>query len=714
MIHTADLKTVTLTFITILLYTSSAAQEAKLQAITDDTLKQPLIVKEVLLPEIQIEAYHTISSLKSIPGSLSVRSKSDLDNHSYPSLLPSLSNIPGVYIHQGTFNTNRITIRGIGARIPYATGRIRAYFDEIPLTNGSGYSMVEYIDPVFADQVQVVKSPSTSAYGAGLGGTILIRSKSPDNYYPNILAEFQAGAWGLLNTTLALEEKINRHSFRIAYSNGSMDGYRDNNAMSRQMAGVIWHFAPNNNHLLSIKLMLHEMYAQIPSSIDSLNFFDNPGSAAANWLKTKGFEEGRRAFGSLNHTYRNKAALLKTSIFYNISEESEVRPFDMFDENRTLAGIRSTFTQTVQQLDIKLSASTGFEAMAEKVHFANRQNIKGEGIAGDPIGSLSESILSVGLFTQLDISFGRNRINAGLHLHQLDNTFENISYIQAQQLTGKYHNGLMLSPRLGFNRELSARHHLYASVNHGFSPPSLTETLNPDGKVNPDIKAEKSYTWDAGWRGSLPKYASWFDIGLFFMNITDLLVAERIGDDAWVGRNAGKAKHFGFEAEIKTNLYSTAVNAQPTSQLIQAIQLQLNAQLGKYHFTDFVDKGEDRSGNRIPGIPSSFFNMMIQIKVYKGIYVVPSIVFTGSMALNDANTKYSDSYMLINLRAGYKNTGKKAVAEMYLQANNLGNKHYAAMLLVNAPGVRNQRYYYPGLPIHLNAGISIRWNYRQG
>lgn len=38
-------------------------------------------------------------------------------------------------MQQGSLNTNKITIRGIGSRSQYSTTRIKAYFEEIPLTS---------------------------------------------------------------------------------------------------------------------------------------------------------------------------------------------------------------------------------------------------------------------------------------------------------------------------------------------------------------------------------------------------------------------------------------------------------------------------------------------------------------------------------------------------------------------------------------------------
>mgnify|MGYP001828449237 CR=1 FL=1 len=64
-------------------------------------------------------------------------------NYSPVDIVSSMNQISGVYVLSGALNTNRITIRGIGARTPFGTDKIRLYYNEIPVTNGNGFSTIE-------------------------------------------------------------------------------------------------------------------------------------------------------------------------------------------------------------------------------------------------------------------------------------------------------------------------------------------------------------------------------------------------------------------------------------------------------------------------------------------------------------------------------------------------------------------------------------------
>ncbi|MFO7977790.1 MAG: TonB-dependent receptor plug domain-containing protein, partial [Bacteroidales bacterium] len=162
-------------------------------------------IREETLEEVVVSAFNTSRRLLVTPGSLTMISARQIEQQNTPTILPLLNLASGVYAHSGTISTSRITIRGIGARIPYGTGKIRAYFNNIPLTNGSGLSIVEYIDPSVIERIEIIKGPATSAYGAGLGGTINITARQPMQRANGVSNSLQMGSWGLLDNSLIMD-----------------------------------------------------------------------------------------------------------------------------------------------------------------------------------------------------------------------------------------------------------------------------------------------------------------------------------------------------------------------------------------------------------------------------------------------------------------------------------------------------------------------------
>ena len=118
--------------------------------------------KPLDLAEVVIKSSHFQSELKEISAAISVISESQINSNDGLNIAPILNSVPGVYMHNGALNTNRITIRGIGSRNLFGTSKIRAYYEDIPLTNGSGETTIEDIELQGIARMEILKGPSSS------------------------------------------------------------------------------------------------------------------------------------------------------------------------------------------------------------------------------------------------------------------------------------------------------------------------------------------------------------------------------------------------------------------------------------------------------------------------------------------------------------------------------------------------------------------------
>ena len=80
-------------------------------------------------------------------------------NYSPVDFISSLNQVSGLYALSGALNTNRITIRGVGSRTLYGTDKLRLYYNNIPITNGTGSSTIEAFDLENLTSVKVIKGP---------------------------------------------------------------------------------------------------------------------------------------------------------------------------------------------------------------------------------------------------------------------------------------------------------------------------------------------------------------------------------------------------------------------------------------------------------------------------------------------------------------------------------------------------------------------------
>ncbi len=140
-------------------------------------------------------------------------SRAQLNQFDPTIITPALNTVPGVFMQSGALNTNRIAIRGIGSRSPFSTNKIRAYFGEIPLTNGTGETTIEDIDLSRLGRLEIIKGPSATLYGSGLGGTMLLYPRRALNN--ELTSSTTVGAFGLFKQDLSATLKAEHGSNNI-------------------------------------------------------------------------------------------------------------------------------------------------------------------------------------------------------------------------------------------------------------------------------------------------------------------------------------------------------------------------------------------------------------------------------------------------------------------------------------------------------------------
>jgi iron complex outermembrane recepter protein len=661
------------------------------------------------LNEVVINANQLPKRLKKATNTVNVVSLEDIQRANNTNIAPTLSRIPGVLMQTGTLSTNRITIRGVGARNLFGTGKIRAYFKDIPLTSGSGETSVEDFELASIARLEIDKGAST-IYGVGLGGTIHL---TPQNAYLNQTTgqgEFSFGSFGLFKETINFNHGSSKNSFRATYSNTQSDGYRDNNEYDRQT------FTLNTNHFLSEKDELTflfsyaDVFAYIPSSLNLANYNNNPSSAASTWAQAKGYEDSKRGIIGLswNHQYSDRLKQ-STSVFTSFRNGYEPRPFDILDEKTLALGIRSRLLGNLNLFDKNLDWTAGVELFRDHYNYGTYQNLyqsfpAGTGsVEGDQLTDFKEKRSYYNIFLETNYNLTeKTTVSLGLNYNQtsydLDDRFP--ASVDDPDQTGSYRFEGILSPKLGISHLVSDNVSVYSNISHGFSPITLQETLMPSGEINQDLKPETGWNFEVGTRGSIFKNKLLFSFAAYRLDIKNLLVARITGQDQFVGVNAGRTFQDGLEMSFSYKMID-----KESFSLTPFVNYTLN----HYKFDDFVDGNNDYSGNDLTGVPRDVFNSGIDFNSKIGFYGNVNFQYVGSMPIFDSNNLYSDSYKITNLRIGYRlNLLKQLTANLYYGLDNVFDEKYASQILIN---YTVPRYYYPGNPVNYYAGINLNYNF---
>ncbi|HEX7583554.1 MAG TPA: TonB-dependent receptor, partial [Prolixibacteraceae bacterium] len=267
--------------------------------------------------------------------------------------------------------------------------------------------------------------------------------------------------------------------------------------------------------------------------------------------------------------------------------------------------------------------------------------------------------------------------------------------------SGKHWFNPILSPRLATTWIVTEKVRLFSVISQGFSPPTLEETLMPSGQLNTSIKPETGWNFELGTKTVIGK-SLFLEFSAYYMKVKNLLVARRTAEDAYMGINAGSTNHPGLEFKLDYRLIDRP---------LWSIYFRMNANLTHYRFADFVDNGNDYSGNKLTGTPASTTNWMLETIHAKGFFLNLHYQTVGRMPILDNNSLFSNAYQLANLMAGYEKTFRNLSISLSSGVQNLFDTHYASMILINAiaVGIQAPRYYYPGLPRNYKTMVSLRY-----
>jgi len=624
-------------------------------------------------------------------------------------VVSSINQTPGIYIQSGAINTNRIIIRGVGSRTLYGTNKIRGYFNEIPITSGVGETAIDIYDPEDLESINIIKGPKATQYGTNLGGTILLRSKKPVRAGFAFRNNSTIGSFGLFKNSLSLDYANPIFNLHVTYDHLELDGFRDNSHYNRNAFFLNSSYRVSKNTQISLLMNYVDYTAQISSSIGKTAFEENPSQAAFTWTQAKGFENDKQNLTGLSLKHQITENFENTtSIFYSYSDHYEPRPFNILDEYTQGFGGRTVFNKAFKLFNRNAEWTFGGELFKDEYHWKTIENLyadnNGNGsLEGVMLSNNEEYRQQWNVFSMVTLPvLEKVTLQAGINLNKTIYDFQDEFNTGATNRSVSRNFDAILAPNLNVVYQFANNQNLFANISYGFNYPSLEEALTPEGVVNPDITPEKGFNYEMGSESYFFKRKWHVLASVYILDIRDLLVAQRVDEDQYIGRNAGQTLHKGIE--LSTD-YKWVMNES------WILSPYIHASFNWHRFKDFVSDDTDFSGNELTGVPDMTFASGIALQ-YKNLSFYGNHLYVGDMPMNDANSLYSDAYNTFNLKLTYETLLFKDLdLRMNVGVNNVFDTHYASAILINATGFGSSepRYYYPGNPRNYYGGISVRY-----
>ena len=669
----------------ISIHTLFAAEKQLRDSVRADTTA----LKNIELDDILVTSYRYNNNVRQVAAPVQIIAAKSIENNDIGNVSAMLNTLSGINMQSGTFQTTKLTIRGIGSRSPYSTNRTRAYLDGIPLTTGDGTTVIDDVELTFIEKIEVTKGPHSAWYGSGMGGSIRFVSKQNSEKKFQASSQYSIGSFGLDKFSLHSQIPQSKGFLNLGFARISGDGYRQNSNFYRNSVMLSGEFIQKSK--LNYILVYSDVDAKTPSSINEETFVNNPENAATNWLDVKGYKKYKRLLGGLSaETPISTSLKNKLTVSSSVYDQYELRPFNILDDN----ALSFSLQENLMYSHSAFSFSAGLEWLHENYFWRILEN-----------NSLLEKQKSKEQRNQYNAYFNvETKLYPNLSLSLAGNlnattyTITDLFVNDATDYSGRFFNKMIFSPKLGINYRHNQQISLYASVGHGFSNPTVEESLNSAGFLNSNLKPEQGWTVDVGTKIIALSNTLFFDASAYYILLHNLLVTKRVSEELFFGENAGTSSLKGLEFQLKY-------------RPVELFQLTASLNGSQNKFKSFVSDGIDYAGKELPGIPSINSHVDLQTRLFKKLQLNALYSFSGSQYLNDANSASTNNWQTLNLRAAYTLTiAKKFDIECIAAINNIFDERYASMVLINAPsfGGRAPRYYYPGMPRNVLFTLKVK------
>ena len=579
---------------------------------------------------------------------------------------------PSVWItnSENQAQDNRMSIRGFGARSAFGIRGIKIVLDDIPLTTPDGQSQVDNIPFDLIQNIEILKSLSSTRHGNASGGVVYVNTFSELSTDQGVFLKLSFGTHGYKTKEATYSKKRDKSSTILRISQAESNGYRDHSSYKNKSF-----FFKHTIDLEKVKLKINSLYFDSPYAFDpggltieSVN--ENSTQARDRNVLFDAQESVKQLQAGLALDWKTAAGTVKSSLYYSNRDFIGLLPFTnggYVELNRDFAGLELSLNSRFNEFEWMFGASAQSQADDRK-RFQNNEGVKGE-MAMDQL----ESFDSYGMFALGSLNKPKYSLQAGVRfdVHQIsmdDNFGLDQQYVDYSNRLSAY------SPNIGFIYNLNKNDELYVNYGSSYETPSLSElSANPDGSgFNNQLSPMVSNGFDIGYRKSTRRLS--YSFTAFHIDTKDEIVRYELEGFESMNfyKNLGLSKRYGIEGEGSYNIGN--------HHIVRASYTQ-----AKYEFENQGVKGE------LAGIPKS--NLEFEWLYNKnGFNFKLDFKQVSSMFADNNNEVKVPSYALANIAVKNNFNIKGFSLNLGLQIRNLFDEKYYDNIRTNAFG---NRFYEP-------------------
>lgn len=652
------------------------------------------------LCEVQVQAFAYQQGLLQTPAAIAKITQQQLNNTHPLGLLPAVNMVAGVKMEERSPNSYRLSIRGSSLRSPFGVRNVKVYWNDIPFSDAGGNTYLNLLDASHLTEVEIVKGPAASMYGAGTGGVVFFTTALPNftaNEKYHIKATIGGGSFGNLQQSLQWYQKTGHRTWGILQSLHQSNGYRQQSASQKQNLQLHLGYQKERHQLQTICLFSH-LYYQTPGGLTYAQMMQQPQQARPATVVFPSAQTQKAAIDNLTlwtgtaYSYNiSKVSKWSTSIVLNNTAINNPFITNYEKRNEWNVGVRTQLLLHHYQGKSAYQLVFGAEYLNNWSRIQNYGNKAGNADTlqfNDKVKAVQNSV-----FVQAQWQKGSWQMQAGVSYNQQGYNYRRLP----NQTTASTNQAGVVAPRVVFAYQANKAMHLYLLCAKGYSPPSLAEVRPSDGNFYADLQPENGWNTELGIKGQLGKTNQWlYDVSLYYLMLNQAIVRRNYTASEYFV-NAGKIRQSGMEIAVEyRKMYRN-------SRVLKQVIWTNSAAFQPYRFVAYQIRANNYNGNAVTGIPTYTNNTTLQLHTKGQWQYSIAYNYTSEIPLTDANDYTASNYHLVQLKINKKwLLLNKYNCQGYLGVDNLLNQLYSLGNDINAAGLR---FYNPAPKRNFFAGI---------
>ena len=653
-----------------------------------------------LISEVQIDAFKKPGKLITSTKSVSLSGSNFLGQNAPDRLLESVNLLPGSKMEERSPGSYRFSVRGSTLRSPFGVRNVKVYLDDFALTDASGNTYLNSLDPEIIGSVEIFKGPESGDFGAQTGGTALLKTKNTAEKKFGI----SGGSFNHFKGKIHAAEHLRNHFLQIYTSYETTDSYREQAAFQRKFAFIkdSYHYSENNQ--LQALLLLSDLHYETPGGLTLAQMQENPRQARPKTAALPGAAEqqagiyNKMIFAGLSNLFsfnENFSHFIAVQGNYNDFRNPFITNYEKRFENNFAVRTHLNFAKNLQ--NSAYETRLGFEGAVAKGIIRNFGNNLGTPADAQNFDDISTE--SGFIFLSQKAEFNRKlTIDLAASLNYMTYRWESI-YPNAESGHKKFENSFL--PNLGVSYLLGKGLSIRAKIAKGNSVPTTEEIRSSAQEININLSPESGWNKEIGIRKQWGNLL-FTELSIFDFRLKDAIVRKENENGQEYFVNAGGTSQKGIEFVVESRkLY---IN----SPMLKNIKFYFAGNFYDFSFRNYLKNNDDFSGNKLTGVPSTSVQSLINFELFNDFKIDLSHFYTSEIPLNDANSVVAKPSLVGNISLSYPLKLSVFKTDLKLSVQNIYDTAYSLGYDINAFG---NRYYNPAAG--RNYMLSLNFNLKK-